>query len=60
MPYGAERENKDFVQSYCQSSIRYLNIPDLHDFLEAIIKKCFMAAKYWEKIYNSKTSLLHG
>lgn len=36
-------ENKDSAQSYCQSSTRYLNKSDLHDFLAAVIKMCFIA-----------------
>lgn len=57
MPYGAGEKNKDFVQSYCQSSTRYLNMCDLHDFPAAVIKMCFMALRrcgVLEQKYNSK------
>lgn len=44
MPYVGERGGeKDFEQSYCQSTTHYLNRPDLHDFLAAIVKILFIA-----------------
>lgn len=62
MPYGAERKTKIFFeQSYCQSTTRYLNMSDLHDFLAAIIKMCFMAKapQSIKGIYNTIQNLVY-
>lgn len=37
-----EKEKQDFARSFCQSTTHYLNMADLHDFLAAIIKMCFI------------------
>lgn len=59
MPYGGGGgENgggkKDFVQSYCQSTARYLNMSDLHELQAAMMRLCFMAQSSSECEGNKK------
>lgn len=59
MPYGGRGGGngggkKDFVQSYCQSTARYLNMSDLHELQAAMMRLCFMAQSSSECEGNKK------
>lgn len=55
-----EKEKQDFARSFCQSTTHYLNMADLHDFLAAIIKMCFIgnAPQSTRPKMESKTNAL--